>query len=166
MPEPPVVLTDTMIVIEAIRTGCWNAITGQRKLVTVEKCREELLRGDSALADYVPVTEQDIARLGVEPVDPVLAVRFRLECPGSDALDPGERDLLAYAFGLKDDFLLCSSDKAAVRIAHRMGLLESVVSLQVLVESVGGRARPALKLQFTERWMSAWRTALLFEGSA
>lgn len=30
-----IVLVDTMIIIEAVETGCWNAITGQKRLVTV-----------------------------------------------------------------------------------------------------------------------------------
>lgn len=37
-----IVLVDTMIVIEAVDAGCWNAISGGREIVTVAECGEEL----------------------------------------------------------------------------------------------------------------------------
>lgn len=42
-----------MIVIEAVDTGCWNAIAGAQEIVTVEECAEELRRGDSSMSGYV-----------------------------------------------------------------------------------------------------------------
>ena len=47
-----------MIVIEAVRTACWNAITGRRQVVTVDSCADELRQGDSSMAGYVPVSEE------------------------------------------------------------------------------------------------------------
>ncbi len=135
MPKP-VVLVDTMIVIEAVRTQSWNAISGQRSVVTAEECRAELSSGDPGIRGYILVTTGQIGRAAVEPVSAELAARFRLEYPGSDSLDPGERDLLALALERRDGFELCCADKAGMRVAHEMGLLDKIISLEELADSV------------------------------
>ncbi|MGH7470226.1 MAG: hypothetical protein ACRENP_19955 [Longimicrobiales bacterium] len=149
-----------MIIIEAVRTGCWNAISGQRRVVTGTECADELQRGDTARASYVSVTEQDIGRAMVESVSPGAGAAFRLVYANADGLDPGERDLLALAYSRSDDFLLCSSDKAVVVAALSLGWLDRVISLELLARSVGARPNSELKRQYTESTMSAWRTTL------
>ena len=119
----PALLVDSMIVIEAARTSCWNAITGQRRVVTVEECAKELRRGDTGTPGYVRVTDQDVTRMTVEPLRAEAAAAFRLAYPAADGLDPGERDLLAHATTRSDDFQVCSCDKAAVAAAHALGWL-------------------------------------------
>ena len=156
-----VVLVDTMIVIEAVRTQTWNAISGQRTVATAEECRAELLRGDPGVSGYVPVTSDQISRAVVEPVSLKLAARFRLGYPGSDALDPGERDLLALTLEQEDDFELCCADKAAMRVAHGMGLLGKIISLEELADSVGAKPTPHLKTQKTRVRNQQWRTEIL-----
>jgi hypothetical protein len=163
VPAPPV-LVDTMIVIEAVRTGCWNAISGQREIVTVEECAEELRRGDPAAPGYVRVTDEDIARATVEPLSAETSARFRLTYADADGLDPGERDLLALAASREGDFRVCSCDKAAVRAAHALGWLDRVISLESLAHSVGVRPHPTLKKQFTEARMRVWRVSLRLGG--
>ena len=162
---PPVILVDTMIMIEAVRTGCWNAITGARTVVTVPECAEELRRGDASAVEYVGVSEQDIARSTVQPLPPQAAARFRLDYPEADGLDPGERDLLALATSRTDEFRVCSCDKAALRAAKALGWLDRVVSLQALSDEVGTQPNPPLRSQFTEARMRAWRTSLLLGGT-
>lgn len=159
------VLVDAMIVIEAVRVGCWNAITGQHRIVTVSTVAEELQRGDPGVVGYVPVTDAHIGRMEVRALAPVDAARFRLEYPDADGMDPGERDLVALARSLEGDFNVCSCDKACVRAAHAMGAAERLVSLEALLESVSCRARPPLKSQFTEVRLGQWRTTLLLGGS-
>lgn len=160
MQTSPVVLVDSMIVIEAVRTGTWNAIAGQRQLLTVDTCAEELRRGDQTLSKYVRVTDANLARAKVEHVTPDAGARFRLTYPNADGLDRGERDLIALATTRTDDFLFCSCDKAAVIAAHALGWIDRVVSLEALANSVGARPNPPLRVQFTELRMSQWRTAL------
>ena len=154
-----------MIVIEAVRTGCRNAITGQRDVVTVEECAGELGRGDSSARGYVRVSEQDIAQARVEPVPERAAAAFRLTYPLADGLDPGERDLLALASTRADEFQLCTCDKAAVVAAHASGWLDRVISLEALAAVVGARPNPGLKVQFTEGRMGQWRTSLRLGGT-
>lgn len=159
------VLVDAMIVIEAVRVGCWNAITGQRRIVTVSTVAEELQRGDPGVVGYVPVTDAHVGRMDVRVLSLVDAARFRLEYPDADGMDPGERDLIALARTLGGEFSVCSCDKACVRAAHAIGAVEGLLSLETLLDSVGCRARPSLKVQFTEARLSQWRTTLMLGGS-
>ncbi|MDE2661688.1 MAG: hypothetical protein OXI39_01620 [Gemmatimonadota bacterium] len=153
-----------MIVIEAVDTACWNAITGSREIVTVEECGEELQRGDPSMHGYVQVRERDIARAIVRPLPVAADITFRLQYPDAYRLDPGERDLLALACTLSDDFALCSCDRAAVGAAHALGWLDRVVSLQALATSLGVRPCRPFKRQYTERQLEIWRTSLLLEA--
>ena len=152
-----------MIVIEAVDTGCWNAITGSREIVTVEECGEELRRGDPSMHGYVRVQDGDIARAIVRPLSIAADVKFRLQYPEAYRLDAGERDLLALAYTLSDDFALCSCDKAAISAAHALGWLDRVVSLQALATSVGIRPRRPFRRQYAERQLQTWKTSLILE---
>lgn len=152
-----------MIVIEAVDAGCWNAISGGREIVTVAECGEDLRRGDPSMHGYVPVRERGIARAIVKPLSTAADVTFRLRYRDADRLDAGERDLLALACTLSDDFALRSCDKAAVRAAHALGWLDRVVSLQALATSVGVRPLRPFKRQYTERQLETWRTSLILE---
>src|SRR5688572_14638873 len=109
-----------MIVIEAVRTGCWNAITGRRQVITVQECADELRRGNPTSHGYVAVGPAELDRATILPLPPEAAASFRLSYPAADGLDPGERDLLALASTRADDFQLCSCDKAAVVAAHAL----------------------------------------------
>jgi hypothetical protein len=160
----PVVYADAMIVIEAVRTRCWNAITGQREIVTVTECAAELRRGDTSAPGYVRVGNGDIARLTVEMLPDRAVADFLLRYAAADGMDKGERDLLALVYDRDGDFQLCSCDKAAVRAAHVLGWLDRVVSLEVLAGSVGCRPSPALRSQFTESRMREWRASLIVGG--
>jgi len=154
-----------MIVIEAVRTGCWMAITGQRQVVTVTAIADELRRGDPGVAGYVIVTDEHIARMQVATLASIEAVSFRLRYADADGMDDGERDLMAYAGTLTTDFELCGCDKALVRAAHGMGVVDRVVSLEALADSVGARARPPLKAQFCDARLGQWRTTLMLGGT-
>lgn len=154
-----------MIVIEAVRTGCWNAITGQRQLVTVSTVAEELRRGDPGVEGYVTVAEGHIGRMRVEALDPLDAATFRLRYADADGMDDGERDLMAHTVSRSEPYELCSCDKALVRAAHAMGTIERLVSLETLAASTGARPRPPLKVQFTEGRLREWRTTLMLGGS-
>lgn len=134
MTAASIVLVDTMIVIEAVDTGCWNAIAGQLRVATSVECAEELRRGD---------------------------VSSSLRYPDAHRLDAGERDLLALATDLSDPFELCSCDKAAVSAIHALGYSDHLVSLEGLARRVGARPRRTLRRQYTEQAMRSWKTALL-----
>ena len=153
-----------MIVIEAVDTGCWNAITGQRQVVTVPACEDELRQGDTSARGYVTVGAEDIARITIRTVPQAAAVTLRLKYPDANRLDGGERDLLALATTITDEFDVCSCDRAAVRAAHALGWIDRVVSLEAVAASVGARPGRPFKRQYTEKAPSTWRTALMLDG--
>lgn len=62
-------LLDTNSVIESVRCGIWNAITGNLSIETVEECRKECLRGDTLSGGYIVVSDAELDRLtAVHPV--------------------------------------------------------------------------------------------------
>lgn len=153
-------LIDTNGIIEAVRTGCWNAVTGQLQVETVEECRRESRAGNRNPGN-ITVSAQNLNRLNaVHDVSSDRQAAFELAYPDASGLDQGERDLLAHAFDLADDevWRLCSPDKACVRAATEMGWADRLCSLERLADEVGERPQPPLFDHFSERWLSEWRT--------
>jgi hypothetical protein len=161
-----VVLTDTNVIIEAVRTRCWNALAGGLRLETVEECREEALRQPRDRPGYVRVSEHDVSRLSaVHPVNDLDRALFGLEYAPAVGMDPGERDLFAHAFArsVAGDavWILCSPDKASVRAAVALGWHDRMHSLASIASAVGARTCTPLADHFGERWLSDFRTACL-----
>lgn len=149
-----------MIVIEAVDTGRWNAITGQLSIATSIECAEELRRGEASRPGYVRVTEGDILRATVLGVSDEAKVEFGLRYPDAHRLDAGERDLLTIATDLTHRFRVCSCDKAAAVAANSLGLLDHLVSLEGLAAEVGARPRRTFRRQYTDKVLALWRTSL------
>ena len=161
------VLVDTNVIIEAVRTGCWRAVTGQLQVETVEACRRETLAGPhSNLPGYVTVTGDDLSRLHeVHTVAAATQAAFKLTYEGADGLDEGEHDLLAFAQARSsEEWVLASPDKAAIRALVALGLGDRIVSLEEMVKTIGARARPPLREQFTSRWLVSFRSKVRLEG--
>jgi hypothetical protein len=157
------ILVDTNIIIEAIRTRCWNALGSHFSVETVETCLEEALTGDPLRPGYVQVNPAQLKN-GVSkshPVSSLETTRLTLACPTANELDPGEKQLLAHAMGRKDEWMFVCADRAAVKAVFALGWIERVASLEALVRAAG--AWPNLKFHFTERWLSDIRTAFLLE---
>jgi len=153
-----VVLVDTNVIIEAFRTRCWNAVTAHFSVETAEKCYEEALTGDPARPGFVMVDAEQLRR-GLRArhaltSDARGALAVNLAFP--DALDAGERDLLAHAIGRSDAWIASCADRAAVNAALELGFEERFVSLEVMARESG--ARPALRHHFTDKWLSGVRT--------
>lgn len=164
---PRRLLVDTNVIIEAVRTGCWRRITGQLEIESVEACRREALAGsESSIRGYVRVSEDDLARLyTVHRVDAVMRASFKLAYEHADALDLGEHDLLALAHAHPDrEWALISPDKAAIRAAVALGIGDCMMSLEDLVGEVGARPKPALRPQFTSKWLVSFRSRIKLES--
>ena len=159
-PPHDAVLVDTNAVIEAVRTGTWNAVAGARRVETVEECRDETQRGNPHDPGYVTVEPDHLARLAeVWGVDDEQRAALVLACPRAAGLDPGERDLLAHVLARGDDgWALCSPDIACVRAAVALGMSDRLTALETLADAVGARPRPPLKHHFTRRWLDEQRT--------
>jgi hypothetical protein len=157
------ILVDTNIIIEAVRTRCWNALRSHFSVETVETCLEEALTGDPLRSGYVQIDPAQLKN-GVRkshPVSSLETMRLALTYAAADELQAGERELLAHAMGRKDEWVFVCADRAALKVAFALGWIERVVSLEALARAAG--ARPTLKFHFTERWLSDVRTAFLLE---
>jgi hypothetical protein len=160
--KSPGYLPDTNAIIEAVRTGCWNAITGGLNVETVTQCRDECLRGDRLSTGYVAVSPADLSRLAaIHPVSEE-EVAMLLLVPEAAALDRGERDLFAHAYGRSDDvWLVCSPDHASVDLGVALGWEDRLISLGDMLRLVGGRADPPFRSHFESSWLSRQRTLAL-----
>lgn len=157
MERERIILVDTNIIIEAVRAGCWNALTGWYRVVTTEVCRKECLAGDPRRRDYTPVTDDDLARCHeIVAVDPRRHLELALACEGADAIDDGERDLFALGLTRDDDWLLCCADRAPIYIALRLGWESRLEALADLVAATG--ARPILEKHFSTKWLAGVRS--------
>jgi hypothetical protein len=161
--EPRVVLVDTNVVIEAVRTGCWAALTGALQVETVTACHTEALAGNRDRPGYVPVTEAHLGRLArVHSVGAAERASLALAHAGADGMDEGERDLFAHALARDDEvWVLCSPDKASVRAAVALGWGDRLRALATLAAHVGARPGSTFKSHFEEAWLSTWRTHFL-----
>lgn len=164
-----VVLVDTNVIIEAVRTRCWNAVTGALLVETVQECRAEAGRGDATRSGYVSVAEADLERLSaVHAVKETEMATFVLACPEAQTLDAGERELFAHAFARvargDEVWIVCSADRAAIRVAVGQGWGDRIRSLATVVEAAGARPKPPLAEHYGERWLSDFRTTVLLGG--
>lgn len=160
-----VILVDTNIIIEAVRIGCWSALTAHFRIETVAKCCEEARTGDRHRPGYVQVSEKDLeTRLTVHGVSDTELANLALRDAESFRMDDGERHLWAHALGRTDEWLACCCDRAAVNAAVRLGWEDRLVALEELANHAGTKAALRhLKSQFRSARLSEWRTAALLE---
>lgn len=163
MQRGQIVLVDTNIIIEAFRTHCWNALTSHFAVETVEKCYEEALTGDPLRPGYIKVDAGQLRkglhnRHSVSDIER-MTLMLKLTKPGS--IDAGERDLFAHVLNRKDAWITSCADRAAVNTVLELGWEERLVALEALGHSAG--ARPVLKHNYTDRWLSEVRTAFKLE---
>lgn len=160
-----VILVDTNIIIEAVRVGCWSALTAHFRIETVAKCCEEARTGDLRRAGYVQVSEKDLqTRLTVHGVSDIELANLALRDPDCSRLDDGERHLWAHGLGRNDEWLSCCCDHAAVNAAVRLGWQDRLVALEELANHAGAKAAlKNLKSQFRSARLSEWRTAAMLD---
>lgn len=162
-PRESSVLVDTNVMIEAARTGIWNALAGGLRIETVEECCVEINTGNNRPGR----TTVDLSRLSeVHGVTALERAEFGLAYPDAADLDAGERDLMAHAYARSRQgqllWSLCSPDRALVRAAVALDWRERMTSLEKLSSRAGGRPSPPLARQFTEQWLSeCWTDYLL-----
>lgn len=161
MQRGQILLVDTNIIIEAVRTRCWNALCAHFAVETVEKCYEETLTGDPLRPGYVAVDPEQL-RKGLKKrhaVNDLARAQLQLAHAEAVALDAGERDLFAHALGRGDAWIASCADRAAVNTALALGWEERIASLDRLARHAG--ATPICKYHFTEGWLSEVRTTFL-----
>jgi hypothetical protein len=160
------ILVDTNIIIESVRTECWNGLRGHYQLVSVEKCREEAHSGIGRTPGYVEVSDHHLSS-GIQIMTVADADRARLatECAQAAGLDDGERDLWAHAYSRTDGWEAACADQAAVRIAMMFGWGDRLISLEELVTAARIRTKKPLKNHYTKKKLSIWRTQFMLNGT-
>jgi hypothetical protein len=154
-----IILVDTNIIIESVRTECWKGLRGHYQLVTVEKCREEAQSGIAWKPGYVVVEDDQLSTgLQIVAVSEPDRVRLVTACADAAALDAGERDMWAHAYSRTDDWLAACADQAAVRVAMALGWGDRLISLEELNISAGIRPKAQLKRHYMKNELIRWRT--------
>ena len=154
------VLIDTMVIIEAHRLGCWNGLRGFFSLETVEQCLIECATGNRLRTDYLPVDGEMLGtEIQVHAVTEAMRTTLLVRDPRSARLDPGERDLLAFALSLEGAWLLCDPDKAAILSAHRLNWLDRVVAIEEMALAAGLR-KQGYGQNHTKRWLGEFKTRI------
>lgn len=163
MHQGQIVLLDTNILIETFRARCFKAFAVYYRLETVEKCYEEALTGDRLRSGYVEVDPAMLKeKIIVNRVASMELAALALTCPAADALDAGERHLFAHAHSRAVSWVVACADRAAMRVALKLGWEGCCRSLEVLLGPTG--AKPELRRHFTERWLSQVRTEYILGG--
>jgi len=156
------IFVDTNVIFEAFRLNCWTAICHNYIIETVEKCIEESLTGNSnpshknhihidrsilmnGLATSHKPSKKDIANLV-------------LDYPNCQGLDDGELHLFAwlYRHEYHPEILISTADKAAIVSAAQIGWLDSIISLEQIIQKSGisKQQRINLGLQHRSDWLN------------
>jgi len=159
------VLIDTNAIIEAHRLGCWPALCGYFSMETVEECVAECATGDQFREGRVPIDVKQLKQqlTAAHPVDDAMLAGLAVtSCGASTGIDDGEKHLLAYAITQSGIYLLCSPDKACMRVGQILHLLERFTSLQRVAEK-SGHLGLLYAAQYTEKWHRTYRSRLVLE---
>lgn len=157
------VLVDTNIIIEAVRTRCWGALTAHFRIETVERCCEEARTGQLHRPGYVVIEERTLReRLVANAVSDSDLALLSIEYANASNLDAGERHLWAHAFIREDAWIASTGDKAAFFAACQMGWRDRLISLEELANAAGARhALKEIKPHFTKARLEQWAAEFL-----
>lgn len=163
MGDKQLLYVDSMIIIECVRTNCWNALTGQYQVETVEKCRDEVLAGDLYSPGYVEVNIDHLNedKININCVTNQQRVKFNLEVKNSEGIDDGEKDLFSYLYQKAGSWITSCSDIAAINIALSVGWKDKLIALDTLIQKTGENPNPKLKDHYYDKWLSVIKTKFL-----
>lgn len=155
------VFVDTNVVIEACRIGVWNCITAGFAVETVDTCVAEAQTGPSGLQPGL--LSGSLARC--HQVSRLERAEIVLAHQDAAYLDDGEKDLFARLLadgGPGNELLIATADKAALIVAHKLGWLTCVRSLEELAREAGASRAMLSRLEshFKEDWLSLIRTKI------
>lgn len=156
-----IVLVDTTVIIEAHKIGCWKALIRHFKIETVEKCEEECATGNQNDKDRVEIDMDALKReIVIRKVERSSFATPDLVSENFQWLDPGEKELVAHAYGRPDkDWLISSQDRACIQAGHELGFLDRFVSLEEMAKAAGIR-KISMRDHFKEQWLKRVRQNL------
>jgi len=121
------IFSDACAIIEAYEMNLLNPLLNNYSIITVEKIIDECNK-------KIPIIKSG-SSIRVVKVSELERVRIKLKLDGD--LDDGELDLLAYIIEVKEDFLLCTADFAAMRAAVKFDYTDNLISLEELAKGMG-----------------------------
>lgn len=161
------VFVDTNVILEAIRIGCWPMLCNSHTIETVEKCIEEALTGSHlTVAEQRTVINGLAARHDPCKLDIANLIFSHPECKG---LDDGELHLFSWLYAqniLPNALILISTaDKAAIRATDVFGWINSLISLEKLLQQSGATKAKigSLREHFKIAWLSSIRSKILLD---
>jgi hypothetical protein len=156
-------LFDANAIIEAVRVGVWNVLTGALELHTVATCFAECTQGDRFSSGYVVVDEASLSRISSVHSVSDTDVASVLLMDRAEALDRGELELFAHAMTLSIDdvWVICSPDLASIKFAVTSGVGDRLISLEDAMDTAGARPMVSLRSHFTSKWLSTERTKVM-----
>jgi hypothetical protein len=150
------ILLDTNVILAAHRQGCWAAMAGAYRLITVEKVIEETQTGQQQRRPEQNIDKADLRAsfTHVASVTREQLAEIDIEFP-DHGLDPGEHHLVAHAatLGVGDAWLINSPDKGTIRFCSRSQWLDRLISLEAMAERLGMRIADQLPTNFSESWL-------------
>ena len=159
-----VVLVDTNVILEAIRTGSFRALSGAYQIETVDKCIEETQTGTQFRKRNIPVDIDELQNSLQKIHTPTSFERAKLSIDlGGLSLDEGEFMLWAHAYSRNDVWKLCGPDKASLRCGVRLGLSDRLISLEKLLKVISFRPKTVLKKAYTTNWHESTMAQILLD---
>lgn len=165
------VFVDTNIILESFRINSWNAICNAYAIETVDKCIEEALSGNSDNPQHISIKHEELTnRLSgrYNPTKKDIA-NLVIDYPQTQGIDDGELHLFAwlYAQNLLPNalILISTADKAAITSTGLLGWLDSVTSLEYLLNNSGISKQQNHKLrnQYKTTWLDHVKTQIKLE---
>ena len=158
-----VVFVDTNVIIEAHRTGCWEALVGSYDVHTVETVAEEAFRGPVDRTGYISIDAEAFdAKVTTHVVSEAMRAKALIDFPQLATIDDGERDLLAFLFCYgRPVVLLSTGDSAAIRCACQLGFKDQLYALEKLARK-GSVQRP-FKSWYTNKHLDSIKTQWTFD---
>jgi len=162
------VFLDTNVIIECFRIGAWAQLSSALRLETVDECCTEALTGETSRPGRVDV-DASMLRTGLAVIHRVTRRELNAliaKHVQMGTLDAGEKELFAHLFAHEmasaHRVALSTADKGALVRAQDLGWLDSLVSLETLLNEVGA-PRPKMALlghAYSTRFLDDVRTKI------
>ncbi|MBF0523279.1 MAG: hypothetical protein HQL24_09525 [Candidatus Omnitrophica bacterium] len=163
-------LLDADIVIDLHKIGLWKAVVSRYKVHLPSTIIGEIKhywKGNEQVAiDLVPeIKAGDVVEVSVDPIDQK-KVYDLLESKKVEAIHDGEREALSFMYFHNDEeFRIALKDKAAIRAAVVLDIIDNSLSVETLLKEAGAlRQKSELPYELTEKRFSTYKTegAFLF----
>ncbi|HAU1475604.1 TPA: hypothetical protein JBI62_00840 [Legionella pneumophila] len=165
------VFVDTNIILESFRINSWKAICNNYAIETVDKCIEEALSGDPDDPQHISIKHEELTNGLSGRYNPTKKdiTSLIIDYPQTQGIDDGELHLFAWLYAQKllpsALILISTADKAAIKSTGLLGWLDSVTSLEYLLNTAGvaKQQNHKLKAHYRTDWLNKIKTQIKLE---